>query len=425
MMDTLKKLKDKCNLSRTNQPLLPYSPIEMRYFPDDKKKEIEQTIKQNAEQREELIKTCRPHLDLRQYKVDINISHTQARDIFFDSLTDFSEAVLPTDFDPELFMQKGKDSGQNISELHKKGITGRGINIAIIDEGLSDHEEYHDKIVHYEQFYDYSTGSMHGSGVTSLVVGTKCGMAPDTRVYFFAVKSNSNPRYNGRTVGNIPNAIKRCIEINEMLPENEKISAISISQACDPTMAGFDEYEKMRQAAETAGIDVITVMLYQEKGLSFDGYNRNFKKDINNPDSILPLNVDYIDSRAQPEWFDQDKSKRLLFPVEHRTAALNTGFQDYCHYTLGGYSWIIPQITGLYALCKQVDPNCSLEHMWELGLKTGIKRTDLKGIAVQPQKLIEKLQKEKILENKRSYQEKRTAKKDFFLSAQTQILKTI
>lgn len=415
-MDTLKKAKNKYSLSKTNTPLLPYAPVKINYFPDDKKKEIEQIIKNNAERREELIKNnVRPHLNLQHYKVNIDISHTPASDIDFDTHTDFLEATLPSDFSSELFMEKGKDSGQNIHELHQKGITGRGIKIAIIDEGLSDHEEYHNKIVHYEQFCDFPVGSYHGSGVTSLAVGTNCGMAPEANVYFFAGKSNSNPHFGERTVGDIPKAIKRCLEINELLPEGEKITAISISQTCDPTMTGYDEYEKMRQAAESAGINVITVMLYQEKGLSFDGYNRNLQKDINSTDSICSLDVEYADSRAKPEWFSPDKSKRLLFPIEHRTAASNTGFREYSHYAIGGYSWIIPQITGLYALCKQVTPDCTLEQMWNLGLETGFKRKGLNGIVVQPQKLIEQLQKEKILENKLSYQKTLKAKKDFSL----------
>ncbi len=169
-------------------------------------------------------------------------------------------------------------------------------------------------------------------------------------------------------------------------------------------MVDFDKYEEMRLAAEKEGIDVITVKLFKEKRLSFDGYNRDLNRDVNDSCNILPLDTKYIDSRATPEWFSQDKSKKLLFPVEHRTVALNTGYDDYGHFAIGG--WIIPQITGIYALCKQINPNCTLEHMWELGFKTGLKCENLDGIAVQPLKLIKELQKENILENRRIYQEK-------------------
>ncbi len=408
-MNIIEKVKYLSILAETNQPLSPHGSVELKTIPENKKQEIEQIIKKNAERRNELIKqdNCRPHLDIFGYKLDIDISSTPACDIAFDSHTDFSQAILPPDFNPEHFMESGKSYGQNIHQLHEAGITGKGIKIAIIDEALSDHQEYHGKIEHYEIYDDFSTGSFHGTGVTSLAVGTNCGVAPEAKVYFFAEYSNSNFKFGTRSVGGIPKAIQRCIEINRLLPEGEKIAAISISQACDPTMIDFDKYEEMRLAAEKEGIDVITVKLFKEKGLSFDGYNRDLHQDVDDSCNILPLDTKYIDSRATPEWFSQDKSKKLLFPVEHRTVALNTGNNDYRHWAIGGYSWIIPQITGIYALCKQINPSCTLEHMWELGLKTGLKREDLNGIALQPLKLIKELQKENILENRRIYQEKR------------------
>lgn len=350
--------------------------------------------------------------------MDIDISSTPASDITFDSHTEFSKTSLPPNFNPEHFMETGKDFGLDLHQLHQKGITGKGIKIAIIDEALSPHQEYNGKIAHYENLTNYPTGSFHGTGVASLAVGTNCGVAPEAEVCFFAEYSNSNASCGKRIVGGVTQAIKRCIEINRLLPEGEKIAAISISQTCDPTMDGFDKYEEMRLAAEKEGIDVITVKLFQEKGLSFDGYNRDLNKDVNAPDSILPLNVEYIDSRVSADYFNPDKQKRLLFPVEHRTVALNTGESDYCHWAIGGYSWIIPQITGLYALCKQVNPDCTLEQMWEMGLKTGINKEGLNGIAVQPQKLINELQKEKILENKHSYQIEREARNSKLLFMQ-------
>ena len=417
-MDIREKAKILRALSETNMPLLPAKPVVLNNFPDDRKNDIEKAIKNNAEHRAERIKSdgIRQFLDVANYKVDIDISPMLPGDIVFNSHTDFSQAKLPIDFNPQHFMEAGKDAGQGIHNLHKAGITGKGIKIAIIDEGLSDHEEYHGKIIHYEQCDDFSAGTLHGSAVASLAVGNKCGIAPDAEVYFFAEKSNSSFRKE-RTVGGIPKAIKRCIEINNLLPEDKKISAISCSQACDPSMKGYAEFEQMRLEAEKAGIEFISVLLFKEKGLSYGGYNRDLNKYLNSPDNIFALDVPFIDARAKSDWFSSDKNQTLLFPVEHRTAALNTGYNDYQHYALGGYSWIIPQITATYALAKQVNPNCTLEHLWDIGLKTGVRRDDLPGIGLQPEKLIRELQKEYLQSKRLAYLEDKEDKEKRIVSS--------
>lgn len=67
-------------------------------------------------------------------------------------------------------MEQGKRPTLGVKSLHKEGITGKGINVAIIDQNLLlDHPEYSEKIVEY---YDtgcnmpQGTGSMHGPAVT-------------------------------------------------------------------------------------------------------------------------------------------------------------------------------------------------------------------------------------------------------------------
>lgn len=48
-MVTSKEVKDKCSFLKTNMPLLPYASVKINCIPDDKKKQIEQIIKRNAE----------------------------------------------------------------------------------------------------------------------------------------------------------------------------------------------------------------------------------------------------------------------------------------------------------------------------------------------------------------------------------------
>jgi subtilisin family serine protease len=82
--------------------------------------------------------------------------------------------------------------------LHKKGYTGKGINIAIIDQVLLlEHPEYRNSVRYYKEFgvkegceklgrsYEFYPAQYHGPAVASLSVGTNCGSAPDAGLFFF------------------------------------------------------------------------------------------------------------------------------------------------------------------------------------------------------------------------------------------------
>lgn len=90
-------------------------------------------------------------------------------------------------------MNNGKNPGLRIRELHEEGITGKGVNVAIIDQNLLlHHPEFDGKIAQYydtgcEQ--DEKSGSMHAPAVTSILVGNTIGVAPDAKVYFAAAPS--------------------------------------------------------------------------------------------------------------------------------------------------------------------------------------------------------------------------------------------
>ena len=89
-------------------------------------------------------------------------------------------------------METGKNPGLHVQELHDRGITGKNVTVAIIDQPLlPGHPEYAGKIEEY-----YTVGltekdrpsSMHGPAVTSLLAGNSIGTAPDVRLYYAAIK---------------------------------------------------------------------------------------------------------------------------------------------------------------------------------------------------------------------------------------------
>lgn len=87
--------------------------------------------------------------DLRQAdltNLDLTNELDHLSNLVFDTATIWPDK-LPQDFDPKSIMELGKNPGLGIRALHEKVITGKGINIAIVDYTLLvDHEEYCNQI---------------------------------------------------------------------------------------------------------------------------------------------------------------------------------------------------------------------------------------------------------------------------------------
>ena len=57
--------------------------------------------------------------------------------------------------------------------------------------------------------------------------------------------------------------------------------------------------------------------------------------------------------------------------MDSRTTASPTGKDEYVFYPMGGMSWAIPYIAGMYALAAQVKPEITPEEFWKIALETG------------------------------------------------------
>lgn len=90
-------------------------------------------------------------------------------------------------------------SGAN--RLHKKGITGKNITVAVMDSGLSPHPDISsDRILAFKDFisnkhYLYDDYS-HGTHVTGIIASSKIGIAPECQIVNLKVLDN---RGNGST----------------------------------------------------------------------------------------------------------------------------------------------------------------------------------------------------------------------------------
>ena len=284
-------------------------------------------------------------------KLDLSGENKLLSNLSFDSKTQWPpQRMLPKGFDPQKILRDGKNPGLGIRALHARGINGKNIAIAIIDQPLlADQREYSERIV-YSKNIDVvgSPPQMHGPSVVSFAVGRDIGTAPKASLYYFAVPSWK------RDNTNYADALRTIIEINAAKPLAEKIRVVSISAGEFRTWKNYNIWKKTLAAAQAAGILVITC---DEGFMDFGNLSRSPGQ---NPD---------LADNYMPEIWDHAKHE-LWVPGGNRTRASHTGANDYVFDVVGGRSWSTPYLAGVVALGYQVNPTLTPTEIKELLLKS-------------------------------------------------------
>ena len=309
------------------------------------------------------------------------------------------------------YQEKMKDPGLGIRNLHEQGITGKGVKLAIIDQPLSPHQEYNDRIIHNEDINCRKMGmhnaQMHGASVASIAVGKDIGVAPDADlVYFSAWQNTKDPQYvekykenlqrilndpdsnwnteyikqkltdieNGKQIQtNKPytDAINRILELNKKLPDNEQISIISVSWEFDHLAPDYSEVMQTILKAQEQGVFVLSTNVAQTHGIKFNGADRNPFEDVNKPDSYQAGAFWKDGSEDVNGYFSSKKDETLLIPMDHRTVADFDGNDKYRYEgNEGGMSWATPYLAGVYVLAKQVKPDINPQEFYKIALET-------------------------------------------------------
>lgn len=263
-------------------------------------------------------------LDLRDQK-DMLITQR------FDSKTVWP-AKLPAGFDPARIMEIGKDPGLGIRRLHAQGITGEGVNVAIIDGPLRlDHVEYKDRIAYYRHPRGIALLSppvYHASMVTSILAGATTGVAPAARIHYFVG--------NLRHPETIPSIIREIIMYNRSLPGRDKIKVLSISLGNK-----LPDWLAAEEEAAKEGITVITTA-----GI-VGGV-------------LCPLGEDRDDPASYQHCYGAESmgiknvSGSICVPVDNRTFADYQSRDGYIFNPKGGMSEGAPYLAGVIALGYQV-----------------------------------------------------------------------
>lgn len=329
----------------------------------------------------------------------------------FDDVTKWP-GTLPAGFDPKVIMEHNKVPEFDLRDLHKKGITGKGVGIAIIDYALLvDHIEFGKRVKMYEHLhYDDNHAQMHGPAVASIAVGKTVGVAPEATLYFVACQNSDT--IDGKMVVNAgwtAKAVERIIEVNRMLPKNKKIRVLSISEVWCPTSKGYAEMTAAVKKAEAEGIWVVTCSLFETSGYRYFVYGLSSGRDADRSTAasfrVIPWPdyfrlIGHISGAADflsAQLLAQPPAEQLLVPIDCKTVASPTGTKDYVYYQRGGWSWWVPYVAGLYTLACQVKPDVTPELFWETALSTGQERPIVRddrtfvGKIIDPVRLIESL----------------------------------
>ena len=350
-------------------------------------------------------KAC--EVDLKSYDLsELNIKNN-LKDLMhadFDSKTKWPSDI-PKEFDIQTIMEYGKNPGLNLRKLHEKGITGKGVSMAIIDGTLLvDHEEYKDRLKFYEEIHNYKddTTELHGAAVSSIAVGKTVGVAPEADLYYIAEADNEKFTLSNMVTGfpfdfkYLAKSIDRILDINETLPKEKKIRVISMSIGWDNRQKGVKELESAVKRAKDEGILVVSSNFEKHYGVELWGLGR---ENMKNPDNLKNYELGIF---WKDEFFENygrfNIEKDLMVPTDSRYIASHRGNSDYVFNRRGGISWAMPYVSALYTLCCQVNPNITPDEFVKAVLDTGdvvkIEKEGKKynlGKIVNPEKLIEKV----------------------------------
>jgi len=298
-------------------------------------------------------------------KLDLSAKPELPATLWFNQKTAWP-TLLPAGVDPAKLLADAMNPGLGIRRLHQDGLTGKGVNVAIIDQPLcQDHPEFTGKIAAYHDVGCQSDTSMHGPAVASLLVGSKCGTAPDARVYHVAA-----PSWTADTAFQAE-ALDWIVEQNAKLPPEGKIRVVSVSGAPSgpgsPFKKNTELWDPACQRAEEAGILVLDCTAHR-------GFIGSCGYDAADPENVSKCQGGFL---SVLEGLVKGK-RRLLVPCEPRTTAEEyvKGECGYQYCGQGGLSWSIPYCAGVLALGWQARPDLGATEMRELLFSSAYHRAD-------------------------------------------------
>ncbi len=276
---------------------------------------------------------------------------------------------------PRLALERAKDPGLGVRSLHAAGVTGAGVQVAIIDGQLRpEHVEYSDRLVHYEELDDF-TGrpfDMHGPAMTSLLVGRSIGVAPQAQLHYFALD------FARLTPERLEAAIDRVVARNAALPAAERVRLVSVSIGYRG--AERELLDAALERALAAGVFVLASLYpvdHVTPTLAIRSLGGSPWRDCNDPSNFGPTpgEASFWEARGQGvrEALEQraahDRTNghvTLYAQANRRTVAGARHARAYRFDVEGGDSQWAPYLIGVLALALQVSPELEADELASL-----------------------------------------------------------
>lgn len=310
------------------------------------------------------LQQVKPYQDVR-FKdlsaIDLSLRPGLPATLWFNQKTVWP-AHLPAGTDPKRLLSEGMNPGLGVRKLHAQGITGKGVNVAIIDQPLfQDHPEFRGKVVAYHNVGCQSETSMHGPAVASLLVGGNCGTAPDARVYYVAAPSwTADSAFQAK-------ALDWVVQENSKMEPGKKIRVVSVSAAPSGDGSPFTKnrelWDRACEQAEKAGILVLDCTSHR-------GFIGPCYYDATDPENVTKAKAGFPSMAGMA-----GARGHLLAPCSLRTTAEEyiKGQSGYQYCGQGGLSWSIPYCAGVLAMAWQVRPDLQPAQMRDLLFKSAHK----------------------------------------------------
>jgi hypothetical protein len=258
----------------------------------------------------------------------------------------------------------------NVRKMNSMGYTGKGITVAVVDTPIIMHDDIKSSLVGYEVMNNALAYNMsadfHGQATSGILCGDETGVAPDSKLVYFATQDNLNDGLQ---------ALKRILAINEDAernnqPEN-KIRVVSLSWGFNEGMEGYEEFKSLLKELYNSCVFVATAdfNMVDESitGGNFARCTLEKKNQQGNPNDYN----NYIPIFDVPGYTDST----LFILSGDKTVASATNPSRYRHDSQGSTSWSVPTLAGIYTCALQCADENGIELtpklFWDYAYRTG------------------------------------------------------